>query len=76
METMPEYILSTGSGVTCPQATNLSLCLPSCLTAKMRWTLIFWYPFLYLIHFSIWDHIGLSHGPERLYIHWFGPSQA
>ena len=45
IETMPEYILSIGSGVRCPPATNLALCLPSCLTAKMRWTLIFWYPF-------------------------------
>ena len=45
IDTTPEYILSIGSGVRCPPATNLALCLPSCLTAKMRWTLIFCYPF-------------------------------
>ena len=45
VETTPEYMLSIGSGVRCPPGTNPALCLPSCLTAKMRWTLIFWYPF-------------------------------
>ena len=43
-ETTPEWILSTGMSVKCPTAAILTQCLPSCLTWKTRWTLIFLKP--------------------------------
>ena len=69
IETTQEYILSIESGVRCPAATNLALCLPSCLTAKMRWTLLFWYPFGALDTFLDLGSYWAFHGPERLYTH-------
>ena len=45
IEATPEKRISIGSRLRCPQAINQALCLPSCLTAKMSWTLILWYPF-------------------------------